>query len=72
VSLNNDYMVQILVRQRHRELLSEAANHRLARAARADRDPWWRRRLLGSRVPPRGRRALGAETVSGSVIPATR
>lgn len=47
MSLNNDYVVQILARERQQEFQAEAARDRLVRIARGNRVPWWRRLLRG-------------------------
>ena len=39
----SDYSIHLLLEQRRRELMAEAANERLAKLATADRTPWWRR-----------------------------
>ena len=46
MSLNNDYLVGIIVRQRLSELQSEAANNRLAHLAQGDQTRPWPR-LVG-------------------------
>jgi hypothetical protein len=58
MSLNNDYTLLILTRQRHQELMAAAAQDRLARIALSGHQPWWRRR-------PRGRGA-GRRLVAGA------
>jgi hypothetical protein len=65
MSLNNDYMIQLLAHERHAELLAEAANARLARMARASRDPWWRHPLqaAGEQMDHTGGREAAARTV---------
>lgn len=55
MSLNNDYTVQALTRQRHQELMAAAAKDRLARMVPNHRQPWWRRR---SGKTPGGRRLV--------------
>ena len=45
----NDYTVHLLAEQRRQDLAAEAANHRLARLATADRPSWWHR--LGEALP---------------------
>jgi hypothetical protein len=45
MSLHNDYVVAIVAKQRHKELLARAAEDRLARLVPRPA-PWWRR-LLG-------------------------
>ena len=47
--MNNDYTVQLLAEQRRQDFAAEAANHRLARLATADRPSWWHR--LGDALP---------------------
>jgi hypothetical protein len=47
--MNTDYTVLILAEQRRQDLAAEAADHRLARLATADRTSWWHR--LGEALP---------------------
>jgi hypothetical protein len=49
VDMMNDYTVHVLAEQRRQDLAAEAANHRLARLATADRTSWWHR--LGEALP---------------------
>lgn len=49
MSLNSDYMMRILTRQRHQELMAEAANDRLILIARQDGTSWWRHLIRGAR-----------------------
>jgi len=48
--MNTDYTVHILAEQRRQDFAAEAASHRLARLATADRTPWWHR--LGDTLFP--------------------
>jgi hypothetical protein len=56
MSLNNDYMMNIVAKQRLRDLHDEAAHDRLVRIALGDRRldagrlPWWRR-LMAPAMP---------------------
>ena len=49
VAMINDYTVHLLAEQRRQDLLAEAADHRLANLATADRTPWWH--WLGEALP---------------------
>jgi hypothetical protein len=55
---NNDYIVHILAEQRRQDFTAEAANHRLARLATADRTSWWHR--LGESLTPKPTHTLVA------------
>ena len=53
MNLTSDYFTQVLIQQRHQELLATAASDRLARLALSGRQRWWRRlmaRAAGARV----------------------
>ena len=52
----NDYSMTILLEQRRRDLMAEAANERLAKLATADRTPWWRR--VGHALAPAAHHVL--------------
>ncbi len=54
MSLNNDYTVQLLVKQQQTELRARAAQERLAREFRGQRTSWWQRlttRSTGTKRP---------------------
>lgn len=84
VSINNDYMVRLLSAQRHRDLLAEASNRRLARdylAAQAEacsgvRPGLWQRlsrrllRLIGG--PERRRVPAGPTSGAMDSLPLSR
>ena len=55
MSLYNDYLINILVKQQHAELLARAAEDRLARQLPGQSAPWWRRLVDGWRGPLRRR-----------------
>jgi hypothetical protein len=61
MSLYNDYLINILVKQQHAELLARAAEDRLARQLQGQAAPWWRRPVDGWRGPLRPR-PQGAST----------
>lgn len=50
MSINNDYVTNVVVRQHHQDLIAQAEADRLARTIRGKR-PHWLRRLFGTRVP---------------------
>ena len=71
MSLYNDYLINIVVKQQHAELLARAAEDRLARQLPGQSAPWWRRLvdgwrgLLRSRPERAGtRRAARVRTVA--------
>jgi len=64
MSLNHDYPTQILIRQRHQELLAEAAAERLAKLARGDRATWWSRLAGRMHLNPRRRSQARPEQVA--------
>jgi hypothetical protein len=49
MSINNDYTVAIVARQRQTELFARAAEDRLARLVPGRSAPWWRRLFLSRR-----------------------
>lgn len=55
MSLHNDYLINITVKQQHAELLERAAQERLARQLPGRPAPWWRRLVDGRRRPLRRR-----------------
>ena len=55
MSLYNDYLINIVVKQQHAELLAHAAEDRLARQLPGQSAPWWRRLVDGWRGPLRYR-----------------
>jgi hypothetical protein len=55
MSLHNDYLINILVKQRQAELLARAAEDRLARQLPGRSALWWRRLVDGRRRPLRRR-----------------
>lgn len=59
MSLNSDYLMQIVAQQKVRELHQEAAEARLARIAQSGRQPWWRRLFQPVRDSSRDVRANG-------------
>ena len=62
MSLHNDYLINIVMKQRHAELLARAAEERLARQLPRRRSaPWWRR-LVDRWTDLRWRRPGGAST----------
>jgi len=78
MSLHNDYLINILVKQQHAELLERAAQDRLARELPCRSAPWWRLLVEGRHRPrhPRlGRRAtrpagrVPAVPVHGGISP---
>lgn len=60
MSLHNDYLVNILVKQHQTELLARAAEERLARELPCRPAPWWRRLVPGRRRVERRRVAAAA------------
>ncbi len=58
----NDYTAQILTEQRRQDFAAEAANHRLARLATADRASWWHR--LGEALPKPNRTLVARHRVA--------
>ncbi len=59
MSLNNDYLFDIVTKQQHAELLDRVAEDRLARQLPGRSAPWWRRLVDGR--PRRQRPRLGHE-----------
>ena len=74
MSLHNDYLINILAKQQHAELLERAAQDRLARELPGRSTPWWRRLVDGRHLPRRprlGRRAtrVPAVPIHGGICP---
>jgi hypothetical protein len=67
MSLHNDYLIDILVKQQHAELLERAAQDRLARELPGRSVPWWRRLVEGRHGARRPRLARGATRRVGRV-----
>jgi hypothetical protein len=65
MSTINHYTVKIMAEQRQRDLWAEAANHRLAASAKADRSNWWRR-LLPTRPAPASTRPASSGVVQAA------
>ena len=65
MSLHNDYLINILVKQQHAELLERAAQDRLARELPGRSAPWWRRLVEGRRQPRQSRLGRGATRRAG-------
>lgn len=63
MSSNNIYLTEVLIKERQHDLRVEAEQEHLARIARGNRRPWWRK-LTGLTDPsdhrPRGRRVAPA------------
>jgi hypothetical protein len=55
MSLHNDYLINIVAKQQHTELLDRAAEDRLARLLPSRPAPWWRRFVVGRRRTQRPR-----------------
>lgn len=51
MSLHNDYLVNIVAKQQHAELLDRAAEDRLAGELPGRPASWWRRLAIGRRHP---------------------
>jgi hypothetical protein len=63
MSMHNDYLINILAKQQHAELLERAAQDRLARELPGRSAPWWRRLVDGRHRPRRSRLGHGASRV---------